>query len=399
MIQRKEYLDRLIAWKDKRVIKVITGIRRCGKSSLLELFQEYLTEACGVEPAQIIAIDFDDMLNVRLRDKNALHEYVLSRLQGGKRSYVFFDEIQNVAGFEQAVDSLFLRKELDVYITGSNAFFLSGELATLLSGRYVTIEMLPLSFAEYNLAAGDNKTPAAKYREYVERSSFPYITELDGDKKRIAEYLRGIYSTVVLKDIMQHNKFNDLMQLESVLHFVYDNISNLLSTKGIADAMTSNGRKIDVKTVEKYISAFTNSFIVYQAKRYDIKGKQHLKTLEKYYATDIGLRFMLLGRQDYDEGHILENIVYLELLRRGYAVYVGKVGDTEVDFVAKTDEGTTYVQVSATVREQSTLTRELRPLQSISDHYPKILLTLDDIPETDYNGIRKINALDWLLDK
>ncbi|MDR3216187.1 MAG: ATP-binding protein [Clostridiaceae bacterium] len=399
MIQRKEYLDRLIAWKDKHVIKVITGIRRCGKSSLLELFKEYLTESCGVDSAQIIAVDFENMSNTHLRDKHVLHEYVISLIQPGKKSYVFFDEIQNVADFEQVVDSLFLRKELDIYITGSNAFFLSGELATLLSGRYITIEMLPLSFAEYSTATKDNKSVSSKYREYIERSSFPYVTELAGDKKNTDDYLRGIYSTVVLKDIMQHNKFNDLMQLESVLRFLYDNIANLLSTKSIADTMTSNGRKIDVKTVEKYLSAFTNSFIIYQAKRYDIKGKQYLKTLEKYYATDIGLRFTLLGRQNYDEGRILENIVYLELLRRGYDVYVGKVDSKEVDFVAVTSQGTAYFQVAATVRNQATLERELASLKAITDHYPKLLLTLDDTPETNFGGIRKLNVLDWLLDK
>jgi predicted AAA+ superfamily ATPase len=398
MIERKEYLERLISWKDKNIIKVITGIRRCGKSSLLELFQGYLS-ANGVRNSQIVSINFEDMANTELQDKTALHKFVISKVKPKEKLYVFLDEIQNVENFEMVVDSLFLRKEIDLYITGSNAFFLSGELATLISGRYITIEMLPLSFAEFISVKDKNIPLQTLYRKYIEESSFPYITEISGKTKEIEEYLKGIFSTVVLKDIIKRNKFNDIMQLESVLNFIYDNIANLVSTKSIADTMTSNGRKIDVKTVEKYLSAFTSSFVAYSCGRYDIKGKQHLKTLEKYYAVDIGLRFALIGRKNYNSGACLENVIYLELIRRGYNVSVGKFNDLEIDFVATKQNELLYIQVAETVRGQATLQRELKPLNSINNHYPKILLTLDEEPQTDYNGIRKLNALEWLLDK
>lgn len=397
MIKRTEYLERLIRWQDKQIIKVITGIRRCGKSTLMEQFQDYLVKN-GVERDQIIAVNLEDYAFDELLDPKKLHAYVLERIPEGKKAYVFLDEVQNVPDFQRVVDSLFIRKNVDLYITGSNAYMLSGELATLLTGRYVTIEMLPLSFAEYVSWTGDRNDLSRKYMQYLERSSFPYATELDGDLKAIDEYLRGIYSTVVLKDVVGRLKSADPMMLESLLRFVFSSIGSRLSTKKIADTLTSMGRKIDVRTVERYLSAFMDSFILYQAKRYDVKGKQHLKTLEKYYVADIGLRYMLLGRKHLDTGHILENVVYLELIRRGYDVYVGKVDDAEVDFVAENSDGTVYFQVASTVREESTLERELRPLQKINDNYPKYLLTLDDDPDADFNGIRKKNALDWLLE-
>lgn len=295
------------------------------------------------------------------------------------------------------IDSLFLRPNLDLTITGSNAYMLSGELATYLSGRYVAIEMLPLSFAEYIRFTGDEHDLARKYRAYLETSSFPYVTELAGDPKAIEEYLSGIYHTVVLKDVVGRMKTADPMILESILRFVYSSVGSPISTKKIADTLTSQGRKQDVRTVERYLDAFLGSYIVYQAKRYDIRGKQHLKTLEKYYAVDMGLRFFLLGRAHADAGHLLENVVYLELLRRGYQVFIGKLDEYEVDFVAVHQQGILYVQVAATVRDETTLQRELRPLQKISDNYPKIILTLDEDPDMDYEGIRRLNALDWLL--
>lgn len=396
MIERKEYLDSLIRWKDKQVIKVITGIRRCGKSTLMELFQEYLLNN-GVLPERIIAVNLEDYANEELKDPKALHAYVMEHAAKDKRTYVFLDEIQNVKDFPPMVDSLFIKKNLDLYITGSNAYMLSGELATFLSGRYVTIEMLPLSFAEYISWTGDTKELSRKYAEYLETSSFPYVTELNGDRKAIAEYISGIYHTVVLKDVVGRVGNADPMMLESILRFIASSIGSQLSTKKIADTMTSDGRKIDVRTVGKILSALLDSFILYQAKRYDIKGKQYLKTLEKYYIVDIGLRFMLLGRRNLDTGHILENVVYLELLRRGYNVYIGKVGDLEVDFVAVNQQGTTYYQVAASVRDPATLERELRSLQKINDHYPKLILTLDEDPDADYDGIRRINVLDWLV--
>lgn len=397
-IKRTKYLEQLTRWQDKQVIKVITGIRRCGKSTLMEQFQDHLLEN-GTSPEQIIAVNLEDYAFEELLDPRKLHAYVLERLPENRKAYVFLDEVQNVLNFQRVVDSLFIRKNIDLYITGSNAHILSGELATLLTGRYVTIEMLPLSFAEYVTWTGDRSDLSRKYTQYLEQSSFPYATELRGDLKAIDEYLRGIYSTMVLKDVMGHLKSADPMILESLLRFMFDSIGSRLSTKKIADTLTSMGRKIDVRTVERYLSAFINGYVLYRAKRYNVKGKQHLKTLEKYYVADIGLRSMLLGRKHADTGHILENVVYLELLRRGYNVSIGKVDDMEVDFVAENSNGITYFQVAATVREETTLERELRVLKKIDDNYPKYLLTLDEDPKSDFEGIRKINALDWLLDQ
>ena len=395
IVERIEYLERLIAFKDKQVIKIITGIRRCGKSTLLEMFQTYLL-GTGVDEEQIISINFEDYDFIDLVEPKKLYAYIKERLLPDKRMYLFFDEVQQVKDFQRVVDSLYIKKNIDVYITGSNAHLLSGELATLLSGRYVEISMLPLSFKEY-ASATDDKNLMNTYREYVEYSSFPYALELKEDFKTLQDYLRGIYSTIVLKDIMNRNKIVEPMMLESMLRFVFDNIGNQLSTKKIADTMTSEGRKIDIRTVERYLTAFMESYVVYEAKRYNIKGKQYLKTLEKYYAVDIGLRTMLLGKRGFDAGRMLENVIYLELLRRGYDVYVGKVGDLEVDFVAVNRDGLVYYQVAATVRDEATLKRELKSLQAINDSYPKYILTLDEDPEADYDGIRRMNALDWLM--
>lgn len=399
MIERKEYLNALKRWQDKQVIKVITGIRRCGKSTLMELFQQELRMQ-GVSEDRMISVNLEDFSNYEYRDPMKLHNFIVEKAAASaKKTYVFIDEIQNIENFPPMVDSLFLRKNLDLYITGSNAYMLSGELATHLSGRYVTIDMLPLSFSEYVEWTGNTSDLGRKYREYLETSSFPYVTELNGDQKTIEEYLSGIYHTVVLKDVLGRLKNADPMILESILRFVYSSTGSPISTKKIADTMTSEGRKIDVRTVEKYLAAFQDSYIVYQAKRFDIRGKQHLKTLEKYYAVDIGLRFFLLGRKNLDTGHLLENVVYLELLRRGYDVSIGKMDEYEVDFVAVSQEGTQYIQVAASVRDENTLLRELRPLQRIHDHYPKLILTLDDDPDADYDGIRRVNALEWLIRK
>lgn len=399
LIKRKEYLQQLINWRDKKVIKVITGVRRCGKSTLMDLYKSCLLEQ-GVANEQIISINFEDYDYIDLLEPRNFYAYVKERiLSDGRMTYFFFDEIKNVKNFERVVDSLYIKPNVDIYITGSNAYMLSSELATLLSGRYVEIKMLPLSFKEYVEVSGDEHELPRKYRNYIETSSFPYVLDMKQDARVIREYLNGIYNTIVVKDITQRNRFPDTMMLESVLRFAYDNIGNILSTKKIADTMTSDGRKIDTKTVEKYLNALMESYMLYQCKRYNIKGKQYLKTLDKYYAVDMGMRKVLLGSKAMDAEHILENIVYLELLRRGYDVYIGKVDDLEVDFVAMDDKGMTYYQVSATVRDEKTLKRELASLQSINDHYPKILLTLDDDPEMEYAGIRKINALDWLLGK
>jgi predicted AAA+ superfamily ATPase len=274
---------------------------------------------------------------------------------------------------------------------------LSSEIATLISGRYVEISMLPLSFKEYVTSCGNDSDLGRKYTEYLTNSSFPFTLELKGHPSEIHDYLEAVYNTIVIKDVANRNKIVDLMMLQSVTRFMFDNIGNPLSTKKIADTMVSNGRKIDVKTVEKYIKALQESFVLYQAQRYNIKGKQYLKTNEKYFVVDIGLRYMLLGTRGADVGHILENIIYLELIRRGYEVYVGKIGELEVDFVAISPTQTVYYQVAASVRDEETLKRELTPLQKIKDHYPKYLLTLDDDPDADYDGIVRTNALNWLL--
>ncbi|MCK5848657.1 MAG: ATP-binding protein [Caldisericia bacterium] len=396
MIERTEYLNRLIAWKDKQIIKVITGIRRCGKSTLMNMFQSYLLSN-GVDSKQIISINFEDYTLSHLQDPKKLYAYIIEHLSTNITTYVFLDEIQNVKDFEKVVNSLFLQKNIDITITGSNAYFLSGELATHLSGRYITIEMLPLSFSEYVRSTGSTNELNYKFTRYIETSSFPYVSKLEGNQREINEYLQGIYSTVILKDVVSRYKISDVMMLESVLSFVFDNIGSQLSTKNISNSMLSAGRKIDVKTVEKYLSALLDSYILYQAKRYDVKGKQYLKTLDKYYVVDIGMRSLLLGKRNIELGHILENIVYLELLRRGFRIFVGKVDDTEVDFVALNSEGIVYYQVTASVRDERTLQRELLSLQKIPDHYPKYILTLDDDPDEDFSGIKKINVLQWLV--
>lgn len=395
-IERKEYLDKLIAFRDKQLIKIITGVRRCGKSTLMEMYQDYLREQ-GVSDGQIVAVNLEDYDLYELRDPKKLHAYVKERLAKDKTTYVFLDEIQHCEEFPAVVDSLYIKKDVDLYVTGSNAYMLSSEIATLISGRYVEISMLPLSFKEYVSSTGSANELSRKYTAYLETSSFPYALELANHPKELRDYLDGIYNTIVVKDIAKRHRIPDTMMLESVLRFVFDNIGNQLSTKKIADTMSSDRRKIDVKTVEKYMKSLMECYIVYQAKRYNVKGKQHLKTLEKYYAVDIGLRYMLLGSGSTDVGHILENVIYLELLRRGYEVYVGKVDELEIDFVAMEQKRPTYYQVAATVRDEETLARELAPLQKLTDHYPKYILTLDDDPEADYDGIRRINALDWLM--
>jgi len=395
MIGRTEYLDRLLSFRDKQLIKVVTGIRRCGKSTLLDLFREELIKI-GVTDRQIVSINFEDAENEPLTERNALYAHIKERLIPDKMNYIILDEIQHVGEWQRVVDSLFIKRNCDVYITGSNAYLLSGELATLLSGRYIEIKMLPLSFAEYISALGGKTELSRKYTSYLTNSSFPYALELRKTKD-IRAYLDGIYNSVVLKDVVKRKKVADVSALESVIRFMFDNIGNISSAKSIADTLTSAGRKISAHTVESYLEALCDSFILYKAGRYDVKGKQNLKTGEKYYVADIGLRYYLLGAQKADMGRALENVVYLELLRRGCDVRIGKAGNNEIDFVATNEDGLLYFQVALTVRDENTLTRELKPLDNIADHNPKYLLTLDDDPESSHNGIRQIYALDWLL--
>ena len=395
MVERKDYLSALISLKDKNIIKVITGIRRCGKSTMFELFQDYLRNN-GIDDQHIISVNLEDGDFRDIRTSGKLYEYVECRLDKDRKNYVFIDEVQQAENFQEAVDWLYTKKNVDLYITGSNAFLLSGELATLLSGRYIEIKMLPLSFKEYVSAHPENANTASLYINYLQNSSFPGTLELDR-RQDIRAYLEGIYNTILLKDIVTRKKIAVPSMLESVVEFMFDNIGNICSSTKIANSMTSKGRKISVPTVESYLSALCDSFILYKAGRYDIKGKQYLATGSKYYLADIGLRYFLLGTRQTDMGHILENIIYLELLRRGYEVYIGKFGNAEVDFIAVNAEGEEYYQVAQTVLDEHTLQRELSPLDAIKDHNPKYLLTLDYTPVTSYNGIRQINALDWLL--
>lgn len=394
-IERASYLNKLIAFKDKNLIKVITGIRRCGKSTIMEIYRDWLKEQ-GVSIDQIVYLNFEDYDNFELRNPKNLYAYIKPLLIEDKMNYLFFDEIQHVQDFPDIINSLNLKPNVDIYITGSNAYMLSSEIATLLSGRYIEIAMQPLSFKEYVDGTGEYDNLQKAYNDYITRSSFPYTLELNTNSE-VSDYLTGLYNTIVVKDIMSRKRLPDVMMLESVIRFTADNIGNILSTKRIADIMTADGRKIDQKTVERYLNSLCETFFVYEAKRYNIKGKQLLKTLGKYYLVDIGLRRMLLGSRSFDVGRILENVVYLELLHRQKKVYVGKNDNLEVDFVAIDENNITYYQVAATVRDESTLKRELASLQQINDQYPKYILTLDDDPVADYDGIKRINALKWMM--
>ncbi len=400
MIERTEYLEQLKRFKDKDLIKVVTGIRRCGKSTLFELFINYLKET-GVKDDQIIKINLEDA-DYNFESYKELYDYVNKQIDSKKNYYIFLDEVQNVSKFQKAVDSLYIKKNVDVYITGSNAYMLSGELATLLSGRYVEIKMLPLSFKEY-LSAFNNsdKSRYEYFLDYMKNGGMPgNISILQDNPNDLDTYLEGIFTTIVYKDIITRNNITDKMLLESVLKFIFDSIGSPISTKKISDTLTSKGMSTSNHTVENYISAFVESFLIYKAERFDVKGKNLLARDYKYYVVDQGLRSYLLGKKaGSDMGHVLENIVYLELLRRGYKVYVGKVDDLEVDFVAENRDGLKYFQVALTVRDEKVLERELKSLQKTGDHYPKYLITSDMDMEADYDGITKINIVDWLLNK
>ena len=407
-IDRKEYLDFLIKSKDKQIIKVVSGVRRCGKSTLFEIYKDYLLKN-GVEKIQIISINFEDMDYEELTDYKKLYEYIKSKMLTDKKNYIFLDEIQHVDKFEKVVDSLFIKENVDLYITGSNAYFMSSELATLLSGRYIELKMLPLSFKEYyqakleyeKLEKKENrtlKTLMQYYNEYIVNSSFPYTLQLNNNLKNIYEYLSGIYNSVLLKDIVARLKIADVMRLESVVKYIFDNIGNLTSISKIANTLTSMGRKTDIKTIEKYIKGLVDSLLIYEVSRYNIKGKEFLSTLSKYYVSDLGLRQMILGNRNIDMGHILENIIYLELLRRKTNVYVGQFDKNEIDFVVINSNEVEYYQAVLTVLDENTLKRELAAFKNIKDNYPKYLITLDDVlPNADYEGIKVVNALEWLL--
>jgi len=400
-IPRPSYLDQLMRWRDRRVIKVLSGVRRCGKSTLLALYVDRLI-ADGVKPESIISINFEDLKWDRLKDYHGLHDYVIQHLSEDGMTYIFLDEVQEVPEFERAVDSLFLHDNVDLYLAGSNGYFMSTELSTLLTGRYVEISMLTLSFSEYceatEVDTGSSSALAETYRRYVTQGAFPYILNLEDDSQARQDYLTGIYNSILLKDVVARHRISDVMMLGDVTRYLLDNIGNILSPTRVSNSLTSAGRRVNQRTVEKYVTALTQSLLFYEACRFDIKGKRLLERLEKYYVVDLGLRYAMLGGRGFDVGHVLENVIYLELLRRGFQVFVGQYGPQEIDFIATRAGERAYVQVAATVRDPAVLNRELAPLRSLTDSYPKLILTLDDDPDADYEGIRRTNALSWLLD-
>lgn len=397
MIERTDYLERLKAFRDKPMIKVATGIRRSGKSTLFEQFIEYL-KSTGVKSSQIIHIKLTDGEHDFITDHGVLYKYVNEKLSQDNTNYVFLDEVQEVSSFEKAINALYEKPNVDMYITGSNSKLLSGELATYLTGRYVEIKMLPLSFKEYVSAKGSNDLHK-KYNDYISRSSFPATIYLD-NAQDVRLYLEGLYSSIVLKDVVGRYKIADATSLNHLTEFMYDNIGNAFSAGNIANALAESKHSVSVPTIDSYIEALKSAYMLYEARRYDIKGKDYLKAPTKYYIPDIGLRFYLLGSKPSNLSSILENVVYLELIRRGYEVAVGKIGDNEVDFIATNkSQEPTYIQVAYSVQDPKTLARELGSLQAINDNYEKLLITMDEIPTTSYDGIKQINALDWLLEK
>ena len=398
LIQREQYLAFLRRHKDQDVIKVVSGVRRCGKSTLFELFKQELL-ASGVKANQIISINFEDLEYEPLQEYHALHEYIVERLIPDIPMYVFLDEVQHVVQFEKVVGSLFIKPNVDIYITGSNAYFMSSDIATLLTGRYVQVEMLPLSFKEFHSAySQQNLSDMDIYNLYIEHSSFPRLVHVEDDES-IDEYLESILNTVILKDIVTRLKITDVPLLLDIIKYLLANIGSLINPTKIANTLTSYGRKTDNKTVEKYLQGLKDGLLIYEVDRFDVKGKALLQRNAKYYVVDSAFRKFLLSRTDSDRGHILENIVYLELVRRGYRVYVGHLQNGEIDFVAKKPHRLEYYQVSYTVMEDTTLRRELSPLEQLDDNYPKYLLTMDVLYKTDnHNGIEQKNVLDWLLE-
>lgn len=406
VIVRKEYLDQLMAWKDEQVIKVVTGIRRCGKSTLLKQFQAELLGQ-GVAREQIISINFEDLDYEHLLDYRALYAYIRERLCPDKMTYIFLDEIQNVESFQKVVDSLFVKENTDIYITGSNAYLLSGDLATLLTGRYIEISILPLSFAEFR--SDSESSDDAVLAAYMQYGGFPYLTVMDRTDEKAETYLEGIYNTVVVRDIEDRQRrkpndpnvrrISDITLLKTIARYLAGVVGSPVSVRSVADYLVSSGRKVSPNTVDDYMEALRESFIFYPVERFDIVGKQVLKANRKWYMVDLGLRNHILPRRRYDLGFSIENIVYFELLRRGYKVNIGKYGDTEVDFVAQKQGKLIYIQVTADLTNEETFAREVRPLQGIRDNYEKIILTLDRLTIGNYEGIQVIHLIDWLMKK
>ncbi|PWL96594.1 MAG: ATPase [Clostridiales bacterium] len=404
MIERKEYLQKLIQWKDEQVIKVVTGMRRCGKSTLLMQYQDYL-KSIGVENDQIIAINFEDLEYEELCEYKVLYDYLKERLLSDKTTYIFLDEIQKVPQFEKVVDSLYIKSDTDIYITGSNAYMLSGELATLLSGRYVEISMLPFSFQEY--CQLNRKPQEDAFADYMKFGGLPLVASMKDAPDKIDTYLEGIYNTVIIKDIEDRQnrqsessgrrKVTDIVLLKTIAKYLASVLGSPVSIRGITNYLISSGRKISPNTVNDYLETLTESFLFYPAERFDIAGKQILTGNKKYYMADLGIRNHILPRKKYDLGFSIENVVFFELLRRGYKVAVGKYQNTEVDFVVEKQGDFTYIQVTAEMTTKDTFDREMKPLYAIRDNYEKIVLTLDKLTLGNYDGIRVIHVLDWLL--
>ncbi|MEG0590459.1 MAG: ATP-binding protein [Lachnospiraceae bacterium] len=403
MVERKEYMQQLIAWKDEQVIKVVTGIRRCGKSTLLKQYQTYLKEN-GVAEEQIVAVNFEELEYEDLLDYKKLYAYIKERLCTDKITYIFLDEIQKVPFFEKVVDSLYVKGNTDVYITGSNAYMLSGDLATLLTGRYIEVSMLPLSYKEY--CEITDSTSDTALAEYMQNGGMPYIALMDRTQEKTDAYLEGIYNTVIVRDIEDRQsrresnpnkrKITDIALLKTIARHLASVVGSPVSVRNVTDYLTSNGRKVSPNTVDDYMEALAESFIFYPVERFDIVGKQLLKANKKWYIVDLGLRNHILPRRNYNLGFSIENVVYFELLRRGYKVNVGKHGTAEVDFVAQKQGALVYYQVTADMTAEETFAREMKPLQSIRDNYEKIVLTLDRFSLGNYEGIQVQSVVDWL---
>ena len=405
LINRPQYLDQLIQNKDVDLVKIVTGIRRCGKSSLLDLFHGYLTEQ-GIPDSNIIHMNMESLRYRDLTDHLSFYDYISERIAGNGKTYLIFDELQAVEHWEKAIESFRLDFDVDIYITGSNAYLLSTEFSTLLSGRYVEIRMLPLSFKEfldfYEFAPDISMDE--KFQKYLQFGGMPILREYKFNEARSNQALEGIYATVVLRDILQRNNGSDQMLLQKIVLFLCSNIGSITSPNSIGNVLSNEGdiktgktKGIAGKTVDKYIAMLHNAFIFFSVGRYDVKGKQLLKTLGKNYIIDMGFRNMLLGYRDADRGHIIENIVFLELLRRDYRVYIGKVGEMKVDFVAEKPNDKIYIQVTESMQSPETRERELRPLRMIPDNYEKIVLSMDRNYINSYDGIKSLNLIDWLL--
>ena len=398
MIKRENYLKKIIAAKDTEFIKVITGVRRSGKSTLLLMFQEYLLNN-GVKKNNIIYINFESAMYDEIKNYKDLYKYIKEKISKGKY-YLLLDEIQNVESWEKAINSFKVDFNMDIYITGSNAYLLSSELSTLLSGRYLEIKMYPLSFKEFLLFNNyDNTNLEEKFYEYVKYGGLPAITLIKDNDELVLSYLNDIYNSIIKKDIMDRNNIKDSVLLENIIKYLLNNIGSPISATKISDYLNSNKiiDKSNHQTIDNYLSMLEKSFIIYKADRTDIKSKSLLKTLGKYYVCDTGIRNIMLGFRNINEGHLLENIVYLELLRRGYRVNIGKTNNYEVDFVAENPNYIKYYQVTQSLNSEEVRTRELRSLESINDNYEKIILTMDKTINNDYNGIKVMNIIDWLL--